>query len=109
MTRTLRSAPPPAPPTTSPPVTVTTSFKTHLRHIFTRPSYHATPPVVDVAFAQGLQRNAAAGPKDVDDDLIRDEDYHGPPTPDPNLQQQQQAAAVQVDLGEHGRGRSCCC
>ncbi|KAG1777101.1 hypothetical protein EV702DRAFT_1197763 [Suillus placidus] len=66
------------------------------------------PPVVDVSFAQGKERNAAAGPKDTDDDLIRDEDYHGPPTPDPNLQQQQ-LVAVQVDTGEHGGGRSCRC
>ncbi|KAG2742064.1 WD40 repeat-like protein [Suillus brevipes Sb2] len=93
--RTPHPAPPPVPPTAPPPVTTTTTFKTHLRHLFTWPSHHATPPVVDVPFAQGLQRNAAGGPKDTDDDLIRDEDYPGPPSPDPN-----------VDPGEHGR---CCC
>ncbi|KAG1771223.1 hypothetical protein EDD22DRAFT_948013 [Suillus occidentalis] len=105
MTRTPRPAPSPASPTTPPPVTVATSFKTHLRHIFTRPPQHATPPVVDVPFAQGLQRNAAGGPKDIDDDLIRDEDYNGPPMPDPNEQQQQKVAIVQTDTEEHGGGR----
>jgi hypothetical protein len=55
MTRTPRPAPSPASPTTPPPVTVATSFKIQLRHIFTRPLQHATPPVVDVPFAQGLQ------------------------------------------------------
>ncbi|KAG2744098.1 hypothetical protein P692DRAFT_201794166, partial [Suillus brevipes Sb2] len=106
MTRTPRPAPPPVPPTTPPPVTTTTTFKTRLRHLFTQPPHDAMPPVVDVPFAQGLQRNAAGGRKDNDDDLIRDEDYHGPPSPDPNVQQQQKAATVQVDPGEHGR---CCC
>ncbi|KAG2747727.1 hypothetical protein P692DRAFT_20835019 [Suillus brevipes Sb2] len=109
LTRSPRSAPSPASPTTPPTVTVATSFKTHLRHIFTRPPQHATPPVVDVPFAQGLQRNAAGGPKDIDDDLIRDEDYNGPHTPDPSEQQQQQSVVVQIDTGEHGGGWSCCC
>ncbi|KIK33455.1 hypothetical protein CY34DRAFT_18356 [Suillus luteus UH-Slu-Lm8-n1] len=62
-----------------------------------RHSQHATPPVVDVPFAQGLHRNAAGGPKDTDDDSIRDEDYHGPPTPDPSVQQQQQAATAKYE------------
>lgn len=100
------SVSPPVPSTTPPP---STSFKTHLRYLFTRPPHHATPPVVDVPFAQGKERNAAADPKDVDDNLIRDEDYHGTPTPDPNIHQQHQAVIVQVDTGEHGRGLSCCC
>ncbi|KAG2737746.1 hypothetical protein P692DRAFT_201574491 [Suillus brevipes Sb2] len=52
MTRILRLASPSAPPTTSPPVAIATSFKTYLRHIFTRPPRHATPPVVDVPFAK---------------------------------------------------------
>ncbi|KIK37622.1 hypothetical protein CY34DRAFT_15599 [Suillus luteus UH-Slu-Lm8-n1] len=106
MTRTPRPAPSPASPTTPPPVTVATSFKNQLRHIFTRPPQHAMPPVVDVP----LRRcNAAGGPKDMDDDLIRDEDYNGPPMSDPNEQQQQKAAIVLTDTGEHGGGRSCWC
>ncbi|KAG2345924.1 WD40 repeat-like protein [Suillus weaverae] len=121
MKRTPRSTPPPAtasapgpgpapthaPPTTTPPATVPTTITAWLGNLFTRPHHHAAPPIVDVPFAQGKERNAIDGPKDVDDGLIRDEDYHGPPTPDPNLQQQ--AVAVQVDPGEHGGGRSCCC
>jgi hypothetical protein len=55
LTRTPHSAPSPAPPTTSPPVTTTTSFKTNLGHIFTRPPHNATPPVVDVPFAKGKE------------------------------------------------------
>ncbi|KAG2108627.1 uncharacterized protein F5147DRAFT_760873 [Suillus discolor] len=63
MTRRFQSVPTPAPapPATSPPVATTTTFKTYLRRIFTLPLHHATPPVVDVPFAQGRQRNAAAG------------------------------------------------
>ncbi|KAG1829224.1 hypothetical protein DFJ58DRAFT_918494 [Suillus subalutaceus] len=92
-----RPAPAPAPPTT-PPVAVATTFKTHLRHLFTRPPHDTIPPVVDVPFAQGLQRYAAAGAPRSDDSLIRDEDYHGPPSPDPNTQQQQQPISVQIIL-----------
>jgi hypothetical protein len=51
LTRTPCSDSPPGPPTAPPPVT-TTTFKTHLRHIFTRAPHHATPPVVDVPFAK---------------------------------------------------------
>ncbi|KAG1816473.1 uncharacterized protein BJ212DRAFT_1354973 [Suillus subaureus] len=108
--RTPRSTPPPASvaPTTSSPVAAATTLRTHLRQLFTRPPHHATPPVADVSYAQGLQRYAAAGAPGSEHSLIRDEDYHGPPTPDANLQQQQQLGAVQADRGEHG-GRSCCC
>ncbi|KAG1859090.1 hypothetical protein C8R48DRAFT_674078 [Suillus tomentosus] len=76
MTRRPQEAPTiaPAPPATSPPVTTTsppvaaaaaatttTTFKIHLRRLFALPLHHATQPVVDVPFAQGRQRNAAAG------------------------------------------------
>ncbi|KAG1789660.1 uncharacterized protein HD556DRAFT_773289 [Suillus plorans] len=108
MTRRPQSVPvpAPAPPATSPPVAAAATFKTHLRRLFTLPLHHATPPAVDVPFAQGRQRNAAAGAPGSDDSLIRDED---PPSQDPNMQQQQQPVAVQVDTGEHGGGLSCCC
>ncbi|KAG2744548.1 hypothetical protein P692DRAFT_20877979 [Suillus brevipes Sb2] len=58
-----------------------------------------------------LQRDAASGaPKDVDHrELILDEEYHGPPSLDPNMQQKHQVVAVQVDPGEHGGGWPCCC
>jgi hypothetical protein len=113
MTRIPRPAPQPAPtpvsPTTSSPTAAPTAITTRLGNLFHRRSDRAGPRVVDVAYAQGRLRNAAAGAPGSSHSLIRDEDYHGPPTPDPNLQQQQQAAAVQVDTGEHGGGRSCCC
>ncbi|KAG2054567.1 WD40 repeat-like protein [Suillus hirtellus] len=118
MTRRPQEAPTPAPAplATSPPVAATsppvaaaattTTFKTHLRHLFTLPLHHATQPVVDVPFAQGRQRNAAAGAPGSEHSLIRDEDL---PSQDPNTQHQHQPAAVQVDTGEHGGGLSCCC
>ncbi|KAG1836996.1 hypothetical protein C8R48DRAFT_766325 [Suillus tomentosus] len=106
MTRRPQEAPAPAPPTTSPPVAVTTTIKTHLRHLFSRSPHRATPPVIEVPFAQGRQRNAAAGAPGSEHSLIRDEDAL---SPDPNTQQQQQAAAVHIDPGEHGGGKSCVC
>ncbi|KAG2051196.1 WD40 repeat-like protein [Suillus hirtellus] len=106
MTRMPQSLPAPAPPATSPPVATTTTFKTHIRRLFTLPLHHATPPVVDVPFAQGRQRNAAAGAPGSEHSLIRDEDAL---PEDPNTQQQHQPVAGQVDTGEHGGGLSCCC
>ncbi|KAG2113800.1 uncharacterized protein F5147DRAFT_34215 [Suillus discolor] len=108
MTRVPRSPRPLVRSTTSPPVAATTTFKTYLRRLFTMPLHHATPPVIDVPFAQGRQRNAAAGAPGSDDSLIRDEDHHGTPSLDLNTQQQHQPVAVQVDAGEHGGGLCCC-
>ncbi|KAG2153627.1 uncharacterized protein EDB93DRAFT_204215 [Suillus bovinus] len=90
ITRTPRSAPPPAPATTSTPVEATTTLKKHLRRLFTLPPHRGTLPVVDVSFAKGRLRNAAAGAPG-----------------NPNTQQQ--PVVAQVDTGQHGRGRSCCC
>lgn len=110
LTKILRSAPPPAPapapaPPTAPPLAVApTTITARLGNLFSWRSHHAGPPVVDVSYAPGQLRYAAAGAPGSDDSLIRDEDYHGPPTPDPNLQR-----AVQVDPGEHGGGWSCHC
>ncbi|KAG2048147.1 WD40 repeat-like protein [Suillus hirtellus] len=114
MTRRPQEAPAPAPPTTSPPVAVTTTIRTHLRHLFSRSPHHATPPVVEVPFAQGRQRNAAAGAPGSEHSLIRDEDLL---SLDPNTQQHrqqqqqqhQQAVAFHIDPGEHGRGKFCVC
>jgi hypothetical protein len=94
MTRTPRSAPPPVPPTTPPPVTTTNIFKTHLQHIFTWLTHHATLLVINVPFAKGkevrpvyftitvswmsdddLQCNAAMGACGKDPDIVPDEDY----------------------------------
>ncbi|KAG2052487.1 WD40 repeat-like protein [Suillus hirtellus] len=110
--RRLQEAPAPVPPTTSPPVAVTTTIKTHLRHLFTRSPHHATTPVVDVPFAKAKERNAAAGAPGKDPDIVPDE-YLDAVEPDPDTQQQQQphqqAVAVHIDPGEHGGGKSCVC
>ncbi|KAG2121698.1 hypothetical protein BD769DRAFT_991283 [Suillus cothurnatus] len=50
----------PVPSDISPPVAATTTFRTHLRDLFTRPPHHAMPLVVDVSFAKGKERNIAA-------------------------------------------------
>ncbi|KAG2113801.1 uncharacterized protein F5147DRAFT_650212 [Suillus discolor] len=111
MTRRPQEAPAPAPPTTSPPVTVTTTIKTRLRHSFTWSPHHATPPVVDVPFAKAKERNAAAGAPGQDPDIVPDEYLDTEPDPDTQQQQQphQQAVAVHTDPGEHGGGKSCVC
>ncbi|KAG2345951.1 WD40 repeat-like protein [Suillus weaverae] len=124
MTRSPRSAPPPAtasapgpgpapthaPPTTTPPVAVPTTITAWLGNLFTRPPHHAAPPVVDDPFAQGKERNAAAGAPGKDPDIVPYEDQDLDTTqPDPNTQQQQQAVAVHIDPGEHRGGKSCVC
>ncbi|KIK37516.1 hypothetical protein CY34DRAFT_810271 [Suillus luteus UH-Slu-Lm8-n1] len=112
LTRSPRSDPPPVPPTTTPPITTSNALKTRLRNIFARPPHHATPPVVDVPFAQGKERNAAAGAPGKDPNIISDEEYEYLNTntqQDPNTQPQQQVVAVHVDPGEHGGGKSCIC
>ncbi|KAG1812576.1 uncharacterized protein BJ212DRAFT_1370649, partial [Suillus subaureus] len=108
MTGTPRSAPPPAPPTTSPLVAAATTFKTHLRHLFTWPPHHATPYIADVPFAKAKERNAAAGAPGTDPDIVPDE-YLDTTQPDPDTKQKLQPVAAQVDAGEHGGGQSCCC
>ncbi|KAG1836928.1 hypothetical protein C8R48DRAFT_766335 [Suillus tomentosus] len=82
-------APTPAPPTTSPPVAVTTTIKTHLRHLFSRSPHHVTPPVVDVSFGKAKERNIAANAPGPDPDIVPDE-YFDTIEPDPDTQQQQQ-------------------
>ncbi|KIK35888.1 hypothetical protein CY34DRAFT_553156 [Suillus luteus UH-Slu-Lm8-n1] len=112
LTRTPHSAHPPVPTTTPSPITTTNTFKTYLRHTFARPPHHATPPVVDVPFAQGKERNAAAGAPGKDPNIISDEEYeylNANTQQDPNTHQQQQASALHVDPGEHGGGKSCIC
>ncbi|KAG1889118.1 uncharacterized protein F5891DRAFT_987431 [Suillus fuscotomentosus] len=105
MARTPRSVSTSALPTTSPPAAAPTTIMARLVNLVPWRSDHAGTPVVDVPFAQGRHRYAAADAPGSEHSLIRDEDYHGSPTPDPNSQQQQQ-----VDAGEHGGGRSrrCC-
>jgi len=116
MTRRPQEAPAPAPPTTSPPVAVTTTIKTHLRHLFSRSPHHVTPPVVDVSFGKAKERNIAANAPGPDPDIVPDE-YFDTIEPDPDTQQQQQphqqphqqAVAVHTDPGEHGGRKSCVC
>ncbi|KAG1863564.1 hypothetical protein DFJ58DRAFT_839088 [Suillus subalutaceus] len=116
MTRSPHPPPPPvaAPPTTPPPVAADTTFRTHLRHLFARSSHHATSPVVDVPFTKAKERTVAADAPGKDPNIVPYEDQDPDTTqPDPNTQQpqqrQQQPVAVQVDTGEHGGSRSCCC
>jgi hypothetical protein len=100
----------PVPSDISPPVATTTTFRTHLRHLFTRPPHHAMPLVVDVPFAKGKERNIAADAPGKDPDIVPYEDEDLDTTQqDRNTQEQQQPVAVQVDTGEHGGGRSYCC
>ncbi|KAG1812579.1 uncharacterized protein BJ212DRAFT_1578759 [Suillus subaureus] len=110
ITRTPHSAPPPVSPTIAPPVAAAAALKTHLRHLFTRPPHHAIPPVVEVPFAKGKERNAAADAPGKDPNIVPYEDQDVDTTqPDPNIQQQQQVIAVHIDPGEHGGGKSCVC
>ncbi|KAG2353934.1 hypothetical protein BDR07DRAFT_1465329 [Suillus spraguei] len=111
MARAARAAPPPA-PTTPPPVAAATTFKAQIRHLFTRSPHRATLPVIDVPFAKGKERNAAADEdRSKDPNIIPDDGYFDTTQLDSNTQQQQQPVSVQVDTGEHGGGRairSCC-
>ncbi|KAG2129580.1 hypothetical protein DEU56DRAFT_492779 [Suillus clintonianus] len=126
MTRNLHPVPPPAPaptpapPTALPPAAAPTTFTGHVRHLFTWRPDHTAPPVVEVSFAQGRKRNAAAGaPADDDSDIIRaeyvddgpqDRNTQQPTTQQPITQQQRQPVVMQaVDTGEHGGGKSCFC
>ncbi|KAG2118379.1 hypothetical protein DEU56DRAFT_144911 [Suillus clintonianus] len=112
-------APTPVPPTALPPAAAPTTFKAHVRHLFTWRPDHAAPPVVDVPFAKGKERNAAADAPGRDEDLVPDEYFDDfpqdpnstqrPNTQEPNTPQRQQPAATLVDTGEHVGGKSCCC
>ncbi|KAG2351718.1 hypothetical protein BDR07DRAFT_1467142, partial [Suillus spraguei] len=62
----------------------------------TRSSHRLTPPVVNVPFAQGKERNAAAGAPGKDPDIVPDDEDIDTTHPDPNTQQQQ-PVVVQAD------------
>ncbi|KAG2118377.1 hypothetical protein DEU56DRAFT_144764 [Suillus clintonianus] len=117
-------APTPAPPIALPPPAAPTTFTAHVRHLFTWRPDHAAPPVVEVPFAWGRKRNAAAGaPPDDDSDIIRAEYFDDDPqhpnaqqpnvqqpnTQQPDTQQQRQPVAIPVDTGVHGVRKSCFC
>lgn len=78
--------------------TVFTTRPNHLR------AGRAPPPSADVPYAQGKERNAAAGAPKKDDDIVPDE-FLDPPSPHPDSQEP--TAAVKFDTGEHGSNRSC--
>ncbi|KAG2356768.1 hypothetical protein BDR07DRAFT_1491520 [Suillus spraguei] len=108
MKRTPRPAVPPA-PSTPPPVTAATTFGTLLRHLFIRLPRRVASPVVDVPFAQGKERNAAADAPGTDPNIVRDDEYVDTTQPEPNIRPQQKSVTVPIDTGEHGGGWSCCC
>ncbi|KAG2369801.1 hypothetical protein BDR07DRAFT_1388343 [Suillus spraguei] len=88
----------PAPPTTQSSVINTSSTLSSRLH---QPSTwwpfqanHASPAIVDIALAPGKLRYATAGAPSDDDDLIRDEDYVPPPSPNSR---------------QHGSSRFCFC
>ncbi|KAG2073605.1 hypothetical protein BDR04DRAFT_1094532 [Suillus decipiens] len=88
----------PAPPTTQSSVINTFPISWSHRPSTWRPfqTDHA-PAIIDVPLAPGKLRYAAAGaPSNIDDGLIRDEDYIPSPPPSPNARQ-------------HGCGRFCFC
>ncbi|KAG2112421.1 hypothetical protein DEU56DRAFT_202050 [Suillus clintonianus] len=105
MTKNPHPAPPPASPAAA-----TSNIKAQLKHLFTWRSDHAAPSVVDVPFAKGKERNAAADDPGPDKDMVPDEYFDDLPqssdTQQPNTQQQQ---VVKVGTGDHGGGKSCFC
>jgi len=64
---------------------------------------------------RNLQRNAAADAPGRDPDIVPYEEgedldaTQSDPNPQQQLLPQPQPVVVQVDTGEHGGGRSCCC
>ncbi|KAG1752403.1 uncharacterized protein EDB91DRAFT_1333398 [Suillus paluster] len=86
--------------------TALVTFTARLNHLSTWwpvRAGHTSPPNVDVPFAWGDLRHAAAGaPSHIDDDLIRDEDYV-PPSPTQNSQPLHTGGN---NTGEHGSDES---
>ncbi|OAX35336.1 WD40 repeat-like protein [Rhizopogon vinicolor AM-OR11-026] len=97
---------------TPPPGPVSTTVRSRILHVsnwWPMHAGHAHPPIVDVPFAQGYERNAAAGAPKGKGGYIRDEDFDPPnPPPPPNPSSLQPSATVQITTGVHGGGRLCC-
>ncbi|KAG2099830.1 quinon protein alcohol dehydrogenase-like superfamily [Suillus discolor] len=90
----------PAPPTTQSSVINTSpTLKSNRLSNWWR----ALPTIVDVPLAPGRLRYAAAGAPGPDDELIRDEDYVSPPSPNPG------SRPGIFNSGQHGSGRFCFC
>ncbi|KAG1886114.1 hypothetical protein F4604DRAFT_62940 [Suillus subluteus] len=89
-----------APPTTqSPTINTSPTFKSSLHRLSTWWPFqtdYSSPATVDVALAPGKLRYAAAGAPGDDDDLIRDEDYVSPPSPNSGSRR------GIVNAGQHG-------
>ncbi|KAG1839363.1 hypothetical protein F4604DRAFT_1994211 [Suillus subluteus] len=64
---------------------------------------HASSAVADVPLALGKLRYATAGAPGDEDDMIRNEDYVSPPSPNPA------SRPGIVNTGQHGSGRVCFC
>ncbi|KAG1830838.1 hypothetical protein EV424DRAFT_1534769 [Suillus variegatus] len=65
--------------------------------------WRASPTIVDVPLAPGRLQYAAAGAPGPDDELIRDEDYVSPPSPNPG------SRPGIFKSGQHGSSRFCFC
>ncbi|KAG2071499.1 hypothetical protein BDR04DRAFT_1117682 [Suillus decipiens] len=96
----------PAQPTTLSSTNTPTNLNVRLQRLLSRRRVpHTASPVVDVAYAKGKERNAAADNPSPDRDWVPDEYFDQ----EPGSQQQSTSVAVQVNSGEHGSGRSCFC
>ncbi|KAJ8589061.1 WD40 repeat-like protein [Rhizopogon salebrosus TDB-379] len=99
----------PSDPLDSQPLPTTGSFGTTpgtFRARLFRPSTwwpihgrHAKPPIVDIPLTKGQLRHAAAGAPRNDENLIRDEDYVSPLSP--NSGSRQPLAAGQINTRQH--------
>ncbi|KAG2048837.1 hypothetical protein BDR06DRAFT_962119 [Suillus hirtellus] len=90
----------PAPPTTQSSV-INTSPTSRSNRLSSW--WRASPTFVDVPLAPGRLRYAAAGAPGPDDELIRDEDYVSPPSPNSG------SRPGIFNSGQHGSGRFCFC
>jgi hypothetical protein len=101
---TARSSTPPAQPTTLSSASTPITFNARLQRLLPRRHVLRTgPPVVDVAYAKGKERNAAADAPEPDTDLIPEEYFDQ----EPESQPQSTSVADQANSGEHDR--SCFC
>ncbi|KAG1873672.1 hypothetical protein DFJ58DRAFT_741516, partial [Suillus subalutaceus] len=98
----------PAPPTSLSPATASKARLSRLFIWWPIRAGHVSPPIVHVPLAPAKLRYATAGaPTNIDDDLIRDEDFHSPPPPpNPNSRP---LAAGQINTEQHGKGLLCGC
>lgn len=101
------------PSTTQSSAPASSTFKSRLHHLSTwRPfqTGHTSPAIVNVSFAQGKERNAAAGAPRKDDEWIPYEDHVSPPpSPNPDSRQLNAAGQIKTDAEEHGSSRLCFC